>query len=134
MSGGVILSAMFASWVTRAWFRHGIAPRVLVKLRICKKDSSEALTKPSTDFSKIAVGPCLQLPRVSRFDMFEVSVLRINQKAGGHRERGAFGLVGKPAEAERAADAHRAVEDSGGEFQRSRELASAPGEDDTCFR
>ena len=34
-----------------------------------------------------------------RFDVFEVSVLRIDQEAGRHRERGALGLVGQPAEA-----------------------------------
>src|SRR5579859_3650508 len=133
MSGGVILSAMFASRVTRAWFRPGIQPRVLVKFRICEKDSSEALTKPSSDFSKIAVGPCPELPRVPRFDMFEMSVLRIDQEAGRHREGGALGLVGKAAEAERAADSYRAVEDSGGKFQRSGELTGATAQDDTGF-
>src|ERR1700742_2203591 len=134
MSGGVILSAMFASRVTRAWFRHGIQPRVLVKICICGKDSSEALTKPSSDFSKITVGPCPELPRVPRFDMLEMSVLRIDQQAGGHREGSALGLVGKTAETERAADSHGPVEDPGREFQRSGELAGAAGEDDTCFR
>src|SRR5580692_5054549 len=134
MSGGVILSAMFASRVTRAWFRPGIEPRVLVKFRICEKDSSEALTKPSSDFPKIAVGPCPELPRVPRFDMFEVSVLRVDQKAGRHRKGCALGLVGKTAETERTADSHRAVEDSGGKFQRARELAGAAREDDTGSR
>src|SRR5579863_5575140 len=134
MSGGVILSAMFASRVTRAWFRHGIAPRVLVKLRICGKDSSEALAKPSSDFAKIAVGPCPQLPRVPRFDMFEMSVLRVDQKAGGHSEGCALGLVGKAAEAERATDSNRAVENTCGEFQRSGELTGTPTEDDARFR
>ena len=55
-----------------------------------------------------------------RFDVFKMSVLRIDQQARGHRERRALGLVGQPAEAERTADPHRPAEDLGGEFEQCR--------------
>ena len=55
-----------------------------------------------------------------RFDVFEMSVLRIDQEARGHRERRALGLVGQPAETERAADPHRPAENPGGEFDQCR--------------
>ena len=70
-------------------------------------DSSEALAKPSSDLSEIAVSPCPELPRMPRFDVFEMSVLRIDQQTRGNRERRALGLIGQPAKAERAADPDR---------------------------
>ena len=68
-----------------------------------------------------------------RFDMFKMSVLRVDQEAGGNREGSPFGFVRQPAETERAADSYRAVEDSGGKFQRSGELTGATAQDDTGF-
>ena len=64
-----------------------------------------------------------------RFDMFQMSVLRIDQEARRHRERGALGLAGQPAEAERTADPDRPVEDTGGEFDGAGELRSAAAQD-----
>src|ERR1700742_1501261 len=90
-----------------------------------RNGSSEALAKPSSDLSEIAVGPCPKLPRMPRFDMFKMSVLRIDQEARRHRERCAFGLGGQPSEAERAADAHRTLEDRACQFGDAGELRGA---------
>src|SRR5665213_446503 len=115
--------------ITRALVRPGRRPRELVKFRKkfqgCGKDSSEALTKPSSDFSEITVSPCPELPRMPRFDVFKMSVLRIDQEAGGNRERRALRLIGQPAEAERTADPHRAAENAGGKLGEAGELRRA---------
>src|SRR6202022_2607294 len=94
-----------------------------------RKGSSEALTKPSSDFSEIAVSPCPELPRMPRFDVFKMSVLRIDQEARGHREGRALRLIGHAAEAERATDPDRPVEDPGGQFDGAGELRSAAAQD-----
>src|SRR4051812_24030914 len=107
MSGGVRLSAMVCLSITRALIRPGRRPRELVKFQWAGKDSSEALAKPSSDLSEIAVSPCPELPRKPRFDVFKMSVLRIHQQARGHRKRRALCLAGQPDEAERPADPHR---------------------------
>src|SRR5688572_23357692 len=129
MSGGVRLSAMVASITTRALVRPGRRPQGLVKIFWSVDRSSEALAKPSSDLSEIAVSPCPELPRMPRFDVFQMSVLRIDQQPGRHRERGALGLAGQPAEAERPADPDRAVEDTGGEFNRAGQLGSPAAQD-----
>src|SRR5229473_8612461 len=98
------------------------------------KDSSEALAKPSSDLSEIAVGPCPELPRMPRFDVFKMSVLRIDQEARGDRERRALGLIGQPAEAERAADPHRPAENPGCKFGKAGELRCATAQDHPCPR
>ena len=64
-----------------------------------------------------------------RFDVFEMCVLRIDQQARGHRERGTLGLIGQPAEAERAADPDRPVENVGSEFDSTGELRRAAAQD-----
>src|SRR5271169_401268 len=110
--------------ITRALVRPGRRPRELVKVEWAGKDSSEALTKPSSDFSEIAVSPCSELPRMPRFDVFKMSVLGIDQEPGGNREGRALRLVGQPAEAERATDSDRPVEDPGGKLKGSGELRS----------
>ena len=69
-----------------------------------------------------------------RFDMFEMGVLRVDQQPRGNREGGALGLVGQAAKTERAADADRAVQDTGGEFDRAGELRGAAREDDPRLR
>src|SRR5258708_25488671 len=107
--------------ITRALVRLGRRPRKLMKVEGDGKDSSEALTKPSSDFSEIAVCPCPELPRMPRFDVFKMSVLRIDQKTGGNRERRALGLAGQPAKAERTADAHRPAENLGCKFGKAGE-------------
>src|SRR5881227_1464897 len=122
MSGGVRLSAMVCLSITRALVRPGRRPRELVKFEWAGKDSSEALAKPSSDLSEIAVSPCPELPRMPRFDVFKMRVLRIDQQARGHRERSALCLAGQPTEAERAADPHRATENLGCQFCNAGEL------------
>jgi hypothetical protein len=53
---------------------------------MCGKDSSKPLAEPSSDLSEIAVGSCPELPRMSRFDVFKVGVLRIDQQPGRNGE------------------------------------------------
>src|SRR6202011_1449807 len=99
-----------------------------------RKNSSEALAKPSSDLSEIAAGPRPKLPRMPRFDVFKMSVLRIDQQARGHRERRALRLIGQAAEAERAADPHRPAENPGCEFGKAGELRRAATQDHACPR
>jgi hypothetical protein len=87
--------------------RLGRRPWELVEVEWVGNDSSEALAKPSSDLSEIAVSPCPELPRMPRFDVFEMRVLRIDQQTRGNRERRVLGFTGEPAKAERAADAYR---------------------------
>src|SRR5258708_3491321 len=100
----------------------------------CGKDSSEALTKPSADFSEVAVSPCPKLPRMPRFDVLQMSVLRIDQQARRNRERRALRLIGQPAKPERTADPHRAAENPGRQFKGSGELRRAPAQDNAGLR
>src|SRR6204780_1034778 len=72
--------------ITRALVRPGRRPRELVKVQGLRKRSSEALAKPSSALSEIAVSPCPELPRMPRFDVFKMSVLGIDQEARGKRE------------------------------------------------
>src|SRR5947199_5164965 len=96
----------------------------------CGTDSSEALAKPSSDLSEIAVGPCSQLPRMPRFDMFKMSVLRVHEQARRHREGRTSRLRRQPCKTERAADAHLPRQNAAGEFGNAGELRGAAGEDD----
>src|ERR1700710_1777743 len=93
-----------------------------------RKKLSEALAKPSSDLSEIAVSPCPELPRMPRFDMFKMSVLRVDQQARRNRERRALGLAGQPSETERAADAHRPGQDLACKFGNAGELRGAAAE------
>src|SRR6185437_6962252 len=120
--------------VTRAWVRPGPRPRVLVKFACCGKQSSEALAKPSSDLSEITVRPCLELPRMPRFDMFEVSVLGVDQQARRRRKGGGLRLVGQPAETERTADTDRPVENLDGEFGDTGELRRTAAQHDPGLR
>src|ERR1044071_3241206 len=72
----------------------------------CVLWSSEALAKPSSDPCDIAACPCLRVPRSPRFEMFEMGRLRLDEQAGGRRECGSFGFLGKARDAEWAADTH----------------------------
>src|SRR5436309_5005670 len=122
MSGGVRLSAMVCLSITRALIRPGRRPREWGEFQRAGKDSSEALAKPSSDLSEIAVSPCPELPRMPRFDVFKMSVLRINQQPRGNRERRALGFAGQPSKAERPADTDRTAEDFGRKFGNAGEL------------
>src|SRR5580692_2712307 len=68
-----------------------------------------------------------------RFDMLKMSVLRIDQEPGGHRERGVLGLVREPAEAERAANPHWAAENLARQFDNAGELRGAAAQDNSGF-
>src|SRR5207302_6800082 len=84
--GGQIECHGCLSITTRALVRPGRRPRELVKVVWSQDRSSEALAKPSSDLSEITVRPCPELPRMPRFDVFQMSVLRIDEQARGHRE------------------------------------------------
>jgi hypothetical protein len=45
-----------------------------------------------------------------RFDVFKMSVLRIDQQTRRDRERGALCFIGQAPETERTAEAHRSAE------------------------
>src|ERR1700726_3059123 len=114
--------------------RRARRPQELVKVECNGKDSSEALTQPSSAFSEIAGSPCPELPRMPRFDAFKMSVLRIDQQARGNRERRALCLTGQPAEAERAAEPDRPAENLGGEFGKAGELCRTTAQDNPRLR
>ena len=71
--------------ITRAW-GLGCTPKRLMEWSDPVLRSSEALSKPSSDLSEVAVGPCHDLPRMPRFNVFKVCELRIHQQAGRHCE------------------------------------------------
>src|SRR4051794_30867930 len=127
MSGGVRLSAMVASRlharvVSQCPRADGRRSDGISGLR---KDSSEAFAKPSPDLSEIAVSPCPKLPRMPRFDMFKMSVLRIDQQARRHRKGCALGLAGQPSETKGSPDPHRTFQDLSCQFGNAGQLRGA---------
>src|ERR1700693_1488059 len=74
---------------------------------------SEAVAKPSSDPSDVAARPCLGLPRWPRTEVFEMRVLRIDEKSRYHRESRAFGGLRQARNAERPGDPDRAGENAG---------------------
>src|SRR5262249_4048818 len=78
--------------------------------------SSEALAKPSSDPCDIS-GPCHQLPRMPRFEMFVVCRLGVDKQAGGDAERRTLGRFMQPRDAERTADADRTAQDARGQLR-----------------
>src|SRR5258708_24768162 len=88
-------------------------------------NSSEAFAKPSPDLSEVAVSPCLELPRMPRFDVFKMSVLRVDQESGGDRERRALGFARQPIKTERTSDPHRPAENLACELHEAGELGCA---------
>src|ERR1043166_3285664 len=98
------------------------------------RGSSKALPEPSSDPCEVAVRPCHQVPRATRFVVFEVSDLRIDQEPGGRRESRSLCDVGQPRNAERAADPHLAPENAGGDVWQSPELARTAGKHDGAMR
>src|SRR5207344_1517787 len=86
-------------------------------------ESSEALPKPTSDPCDVATCSCRCIPRSPRFEMFQMSHLRIDQEAGGGGEGRTLGLLRQSGNAERATDAHRPVENAGGEVRKPVQLA-----------
>src|SRR4030088_707863 len=125
MSGTLRLMVMVASRLRARWFAPADGRGSWWKSKGYGKDSSEALAKPSSDLSEIAVSPCPELPRMPRFDVFKMSVLRVDQEPCGNRERRALRLVGQPAETERTADPHRPAQDPGCKFGKAGKLRGA---------
>src|SRR5438105_15090232 len=95
------------------------------------KNSLKAFAKPSPDLSEVAVSPSLELPRMPRFDVFEMGVLRVDQQPRGDRERSALGLGGQSAKAERTADPHRPAENLACELHNAGKLGGATAQDNS---
>ena len=71
------------------------------------RGSSEALAQPSSDPGDVAAGPCQSVPRLPRFEMFEMRHLRINQQTRRDGEGRALGHFRQAGNAERPADRNR---------------------------
>ena len=94
------------------------------------RSSPVAIVRPE----RCSPGPCHQVPRSPRFEVFKMRGLRIDQQAGRHGEGRALGLFRKAGDAERAADADRAAEDARGKLGEAGELACAAGENNAGAR
>src|SRR6266853_2195766 len=88
----------------------------------------EAFAKPSSDPSDVAARPCLEVPRMPRFEVLQMRELRIGQQPRRHSESRSLGGLRQPRNAERTADANRPPEHAGREIGQSGELARPPGE------
>src|SRR5262249_42613766 len=55
---------------------------------------SETLPQPTSDAGEVAARTCLRVSPASRFEVFEMRCLRVDQEARGNGERRAFGGVG----------------------------------------
>src|ERR1700722_18531284 len=95
---------------------------------------SEALAKPSSDPSDVAAGPCRGLPHVTRFVVFVMCRLGIDEKSRRGGEGRPFGGFGQTRNAERTADPDRPAQDLDREFRQSGGLAGAPGQDPRATR
>src|SRR5262245_15186292 len=93
----------------------------------CRIESSEALAKPLADPCDIAA-PCHRVPRSSRFEMFEMCRLRINQQPRRNGECRSLRFVGQSGNAERPADPHRPAEHLRGKLRKAGQLARSAGE------
>ena len=71
---------------------------------------SETLPQPTSDAGEVAARTCLRVPPTSRFEVFEMRRLLVDQETGGHSESRALGRVRQSGDTERAPDAHRPVE------------------------
>jgi hypothetical protein len=66
-----------------------------------------------------------------RFDVFKMSVLRIDQETRGNREGRALRLIRQPAKTERAANTDRPAENLGCKFENAGELRGATAQDNS---
>src|ERR1700722_7393778 len=73
---------------------------------------SEAFPKPSSDPSDVAARPCRRVPRMSRFVVFVVCCLRVDQEPRRSREGRPLGGLRQTGNAERPADPDRAAENA----------------------
>src|SRR5262245_26663734 len=90
--------------------------------------ASETFAQPSSDPGHVAPRPCPVLPRMPRFEVFEVCRLGIDQKPSESREGRRLGDVRKAGDAERTPERHRTAEDMRGEIRQTGELAAAAGQ------
>src|SRR5262245_5820498 len=74
-------------------------------------ESSEALPQPAPDARHVASGSGVRVLHQVWLEMFQVRRLRIDQEARRRREGRPFGLLGKPGNTERPADADLTSED-----------------------
>src|SRR5215475_10245118 len=93
----------------------------------CRIESSEALAKPLADPCDIAA-PCRRVPRSSRFEMFEMCRLRIDQQSRRNGECRSLRFVGQSGNAERSPDPHLPAEYLRCELRKAGKLARSAGE------
>ena len=74
------------------------------------------------------------MPRVSRFEVFQMRELRIDQEACRGRESRSLGDLRQSRNAERTANADRPSKDAGRKIGQSGELTRSPGEDYAAAR
>src|SRR5690606_27253808 len=77
---------------------------------------------------EVAMGSCGAQRTAHRFEMFLARALRVDEKAGCDGERRPFRVVGKPGDAERAADTYMTAENLGREIGQAVELRGAAGQ------
>src|SRR6202035_1895461 len=95
---------------------------------------SETLAKPLSDAGEVAARTCLRIPPTSRFEVFEMRRLRVDQEAGGDRKGRALGRVRQSGDTERAPDAHRPVENAAGKLGQAGELTGTAGQHHAAAR
>src|SRR5262245_17230828 len=94
-----------------------------------ESESSEALPQPAPDARHVASGSGVRVLHQVWLKMFQVRRLRIDQEARRRREGRPFGLLGKPGNTERPADADLTSENPGSELHQAGELTGATGQD-----
>src|SRR5215467_11898607 len=95
---------------------------------------SEAFAKPLSHPGEIAARPRLDVPRVARFEMFQVRKLRIDQKPSRHGEGRSPGGLRQPRNAKRTAHAHRPAQNAGRQFANAGQLTGSAGENNAALR
>src|SRR5205807_5181632 len=90
-------------------------------------ESSEALTKPSSDPRDITAS-CRQVPRSPRFEMLKMRRLRIHQQSRRDGKRPSLRLLRESGNVERAPHSHRTAQDLRGKIGNAGELARSTGQ------
>src|SRR5262249_34112198 len=92
-------------------------------IKFSKLESSEAFPQPSSDPSHITLAHGAADAPFTRFEMFEMSGLRIDEQPRRRRKGRPLGFLRQSGDTERTPDAHRPSQHLRGEFDQSIELA-----------
>src|SRR5438309_3262186 len=90
--------------------------------------SSEALPQPPTNARHVAAGSGSCVLHSVWLEVLEMGRLWVHEQAGRRRKGSALRFLGKPCDAERAANPHRPPEDLCGKLDQAVELAGAAGQ------